>query len=65
MVKAPKLFVEEMLWPEFEQINVAMQTYLGEVADRIIAEVLQGDSSEAVEVAEPPKLGAGPVDVKG
>jgi hypothetical protein len=65
MVKAPKPFVQETLWPEFEQINAAMQTYLGEVADRIIADVLQGDSSEAAEVAAPPKLGAGPVDIEG
>jgi hypothetical protein len=65
MVKAPQAFVRETLWPEFEQINAAMQTYLGEVAERIIGEVLQGDSSEASEVAEPPKLGPGPVDIKG
>ena len=65
MVKVPPPFVHETLWPEFEQINAAMHGYFGEVTDRIIADVLQGDSSEATEVAEPPKLGAGPVDVGG
>jgi hypothetical protein len=65
MVKAPTRFVRETLWPEFEQINLAMHTYLGEVTDRIIAEALQGDSSEATEVAEPAKFGAGPVDIGG
>jgi hypothetical protein len=59
MVKAPKPFVNETLWPEYQQINAAMRTYLDEVTDRIIAEVIHGDSSEAAEVAEPPKL-AGP-----
>jgi len=47
MVKVPKPFVHETLWPEFEQINTAMRAYLDEVTDRIIADVIQGDSSEA------------------
>ena len=65
MVKAPAPFVQETLWPEFQQINATLHAYLGEVTDRIIADVLQGDSSEATEVAETPKLGAGPVDIEG
>jgi hypothetical protein len=57
MVKVPKPFVHETLWPEFQQINAAMRSYLDEVTDRIIADVIHGDSSEAREVAAPPKLG--------
>lgn len=64
MVKVPTRFVQETLWPEFEQSNAALHTYLGEVTDRIIADALQGDSSEATEVAAPPKLGTGPVDIE-
>src|SRR4051812_31868849 len=56
MVKVPKAFVNETLWPEFEQISATLRTYLDEVTDRIIAEVIHGDSSEAVEVADAPKL---------
>jgi hypothetical protein len=63
MVKAPKPFVSETLWPEYQQINAAMRTYLDEVTDRIIAEVIHGDSSEAAEVAEPPKLAGPAVDI--
>ena len=63
MVKVPKRFVDETLWPEFEQINAAMQTYLDEVTDRIVAETIHGDSSEAAEVAEAPKLAAKTVDI--
>jgi hypothetical protein len=63
MVKVPKRFVDETLWPEFEQIDAALQTYLEEVTDRIISETIHGDSSEATEVAEAPKLGAGSVDI--
>lgn len=62
MVKVPKAFVDETLWPEFEQISTTMRAYLDEVTDRIIADVIHGDSSEAAEVAEGHKLTAGSVD---
>src|SRR5512144_1785954 len=35
MVKVPKPFVHETLWPEYQQINAAMRTYLDGVTDRI------------------------------
>ena len=63
MVKAPKPFVHETLWPEYQQINAAMRAYLDEITDRLIADVIHGDSSEATEVIEPPKLGARAVDI--
>jgi len=56
MVKAPKPFVTETLWPEYEQINAAMRSYLDGITDRIIADVIHADSSEATEVAAPPQL---------
>jgi hypothetical protein len=64
MVKAPKPFVNETLWPEHQQINTAMRAYLDEVTNGIIADVIHGDSSEAVEVGEPPQLTGGTVDVE-
>jgi hypothetical protein len=63
MVKVPKSFVNETLWPEFQQINTTMRAYLDEVTDRIIADVIHDDSSEATEVAESHKLTAGSVDI--
>ncbi|MDI1434621.1 hypothetical protein [Polyangium sorediatum] len=63
MVKVPKPFVHETLWPEFQQINAAMRAYLDEVTDRIIADVIHGDSSEASEVAAPPQLGPRAIDI--
>ena len=63
MVRVPKRFVDETLWPEFSQINATMRTYLDEVTDRIVAGAIHGDSSEATEVAETPKLGPGPIGV--
>jgi hypothetical protein len=59
MVKVPRAFVDETLWPEFEQISSTMRAYLDEVTDRIVADVIHGDSSEAAEVAETRKLTAG------
>jgi hypothetical protein len=59
MVKVPKAFVNETLWPEFQQISATLRTYLDDVTDRIIADVIHGDSSEAVEVADAPKLMSG------
>src|SRR5689334_18025402 len=40
MVKVPKPFVDETLWPEFQQIDATMRTYLEEVTDRVIADVI-------------------------
>lgn len=64
MVKAPKPFVQETLWPEYQQINTALRTYLDDVTNRIIADVLHGDSSEATEVAQPAQLGTGTVEIE-
>ena len=63
MVRVPKPFVHETVWPEFQQINAAMRAYLDEVTDRIIADAIGGDSSEASEVAAPPRLGPRAIDV--
>jgi hypothetical protein len=62
-VKVPKRFVDETLWPEFEQVDAALQAYLHEVTERIIAETIHRDSSEATEVAEAPRLAAQNVGV--
>ncbi len=63
MVTVPRAFVDETLWPEFQQISSTMRAHLDEVIDRIIADVIHGDSSEAVEVAESHKLTSGSVDI--
>lgn len=66
MVKVPKRFVDDTLWPEFERLNQSLHAYLHEVTDRVVAEVLHADSSEAAEVGEAPQLTAGgPATVDG
>ena len=51
MVKVPSAFVDETLWPEFQQISSTLRAYLDDVTERIIADVIHADSSEATEVA--------------
>ncbi len=62
MVRVPRAFVDETLWPEFEQISTTMRTYLDEITHRTIADVIHGDSSEVTEIAGPHKLTAGTTD---
>jgi len=62
MVRAPKGFVTETLWPEFEQPSQTLRTYLDEITSRVEAQVIHEDSSEESEVAGTRQLGAGPVD---
>jgi hypothetical protein len=47
MTKVPEKFVNETLWPEFQEISKTLRTYLSEVTERIISEVICRDNSEA------------------
>jgi hypothetical protein len=57
VVRAPQSFIDEMLWPEFEQINDALVDYLAEVTDKVIREGVFGTTEDAETVAEAPQLG--------
>jgi hypothetical protein len=50
MARVPRRFVHEVLWPEFEQLNRTLATFLNEVTDRVIAQGIDSDTAE-VEVA--------------
>ena len=50
MLKAPKAFIEQVLWPEFQELDEALRRYLSEVTARIIREEVHKDVSEATEV---------------
>ena len=56
MLRAPRSFLEGVLWPEFLQINDALTEYLAEVTDRIVREAVHGTTGEADEVEEPGRL---------
>lgn len=49
MAKAPRSFLTETLWPEFQQIHRALEEYLQEATDRIIREAVFKDGGDAAE----------------
>ncbi len=57
IVKAPKTFVDQFLWPEFEQLNAALIAYLSEITERVIREEVHGETGEADEIDEAPTIG--------
>ena len=49
MAKVTKSFVDETLWPEFQQLSTTLRHYLDEVTQRVIAEAIHGDVTDAEE----------------
>ncbi|MFO1484421.1 MAG: hypothetical protein U1F71_13765 [Verrucomicrobiaceae bacterium] len=43
MVKVPRTFVEQTLWPEFLELSDVLQSYLDEVTERVIARGIYSD----------------------
>ena len=60
MAKVTKTFVNETLWPEFRQLNETLRGYLDEVTQRVIAEAICRDVTDAEERTAQPgaELGA-------
>ena len=56
VAKVPARFVNETLWPEFQEIVETLRAYLTEVTDRVVHQVIHQDSSEADEVEDPARL---------
>ncbi len=53
MARVPRSFVDETLWPEFNELEKTLRSYLDEVTSRVIGESIYADSSEA-EVRDQP-----------
>lgn len=49
MLRAPRSFVLETLWPEYLELQDALHSYLSEATERIIREEVYGDAGEAAE----------------
>ena len=58
VIATPQSFIDDVLWPEFEQINDALVDYLGEITDKVIREEVFGSTEDAEVVAEAPRLGS-------
>jgi hypothetical protein len=50
MLRVPQAFVDQVLWPEFQELNGALVQYLNDVTDRVIREEVHRDTSEATEI---------------
>ena len=57
LIKAPKSFVEDVLWPEFEELSAALVAYLSEITEKLIREEVHGETGEAEEIDEPARIG--------
>ena len=56
MAMISKRFVDETLWPEFQEISETLRSYLDDVTDRVIAQAIHEDSSEAGIMEDPRQL---------
>ncbi len=56
MARVPKRFLDETLWPQFQEISKTLRSYLSEVTDRVVHRVIHQDSSEAEVVEKPRQL---------
>jgi hypothetical protein len=57
MVRVTKTFVDEVLWPEFQEINDTLRAHLEAVTQRIVAQAIHGEAGEVEE--RPPEPGQG------
>jgi hypothetical protein len=46
MVRVPRSFVDETLWPEFLELSEVLKTYLEEITNRVIAQAVHEDAGE-------------------
>ncbi len=49
MLRVPKRFLDQVLWPEFKELSAALSRYLDEVTTRVIRDEVHRDTSEARE----------------
>src|SRR3954452_856973 len=49
MVRVPRSFVDRTLWPEYLQLQAALEEYLSAATERIIREEVYRDANEAPE----------------
>jgi hypothetical protein len=50
LVRAPRSFVDEVLWPGFRELNASLSASLNDITDRVIRQEVHGDVSEVIEV---------------
>lgn len=60
MACVSRSFVDDTLWPEFQELSRILREHLEATTERVVSQVLHADTSEAVEVqpAQLPRRGA-------
>lgn len=53
MARVSQRFVNETLWPEFEELQHTLAEYFDQFTERVIAQALHSDTSEAEERPDP------------
>ena len=53
IVKSPRSFIDQTLWPEFQDLSAALSAYLSEITERVIREEIHGQTGDAEERDEP------------
>lgn len=51
MVKVASSFVDEVLWPEFQEVNATLRSHLDAVTTRIIQQAIHGGGEDIEELA--------------
>jgi hypothetical protein len=49
MARVTRAFAEEVLWPEFRELNETLRAHLESVTTRVIAQAIHGDQADAEE----------------
>lgn len=49
MARVTRTFVDEVLWPEFQELNTTLRTHLESITKRVIAQAIHGDQGDAEE----------------
>jgi hypothetical protein len=56
MVRVQKSFLDQTLWPEYDAFSDILRTYLSDVTDRVISEVLEQTPEDAGEASRDEQL---------
>jgi hypothetical protein len=59
VLRVPQSFLDQVLWPEFAQINAALTDYLADITDKVIRAEVFREAGEAEEVPEPARPARG------
>jgi len=57
LIKVPQSFMEQVLWPEFQELNAALIAYLSEITQKVIREEVHKETGDAEEIDEPSRIG--------